>query len=123
MDVPCTTIYALSSKLDVLTVLPDDASLPAKWVRDELAELIEQLRRHTDARRTAAVVEHGILDDASLGCYKAAEVAELMRTPTKRVYELASSKRIPHVRTGRQLRFPCAAFHRWLNEQTHGKSA
>ncbi len=44
----------------------------------------------------------------------AGEVAELLKVPVPRVYELAREGRIPHVRIGRQVRFRQEAMEAWL---------
>ncbi len=44
----------------------------------------------------------------------AGEVAELLKVPVPRVYELARDGRIPHVRIGRQVRFRQEAMEAWL---------
>ncbi len=44
----------------------------------------------------------------------AVEVAELLKVPVPRIYELARQGRIPHVRIGRQVRFRQEAIETWL---------
>jgi excisionase family DNA binding protein len=44
----------------------------------------------------------------------AAEVAELLKVPVPRVYELARQGQIPHVRIGRQVRFRQEAVEAWI---------
>jgi excisionase family DNA binding protein len=44
----------------------------------------------------------------------AGEVAELLKIPIPRVYELARQGQIPHVRIGRQVRFRQEAVEAWL---------
>ncbi len=44
----------------------------------------------------------------------ASEAAELLRVSPNRVYELAARKMIPHVRIGRQVRFPEEKLLAWL---------
>ncbi len=54
----------------------------------------------------------------------AGEVAELLKVPVPRVYELAREGRIPHVRIGRQVRFRQEAMEAWLAAlENHGKEA
>jgi excisionase family DNA binding protein len=43
------------------------------------------------------------------------EVAELLRVPVPRIYELARQGQIPHMRLGRQVRFRQEAVEAWLN--------
>jgi excisionase family DNA binding protein len=50
--------------------------------------------------------------------YRAEEVAELLGTTPRRVYEMVRQERIPYVRLGeRSLRFPRQAIRRWLDGQ------
>jgi len=44
----------------------------------------------------------------------AQELAQRLRVPTARVYELARQDAIPSVRLGRQIRFDCEAVARWI---------
>ncbi len=44
----------------------------------------------------------------------AGEVAELLQVPVPRIYELARTGRIPHIRIGRQVRFRQEAVEAWL---------
>ena len=49
-----------------------------------------------------------------MGVLVAVEVAELLKVPVPRIYELARQGRIPHVRIGRQVRFRQEAVEAWL---------
>jgi excisionase family DNA binding protein len=46
------------------------------------------------------------------------EAAELLHVPRSTVYELARSRRLPHVRLGRSLRFTREQLARWVEENT-----
>jgi len=46
----------------------------------------------------------------------ATEVAALLRVSENRIYELAARHMIPHVRIGRQLRFPEEKLLAWLED-------
>lgn len=45
---------------------------------------------------------------------KAQEVAEALGLPLHRVYALTRENRIPHVRIGRQVRYPVAKLVAWI---------
>jgi len=47
----------------------------------------------------------------------ASETAERLGVSVARVYQLAREARLPHVRRGRRLLVPRAAWERWLSEQ------
>ena len=44
----------------------------------------------------------------------APEVARWLRLPLALIYELARTRRIPHARIGRQIRFDAGALNAWL---------
>ncbi|MGV8168150.1 MAG: helix-turn-helix domain-containing protein [Alkaliphilus sp.] len=43
-----------------------------------------------------------------------AEVAEILRVPISRVYDLARQNMLPHVRVGRQIRFDAEALQNYI---------
>jgi len=45
------------------------------------------------------------------------EVARLLRVSTARAYQLAACGQLPHVRRGRRVLVPAAAWQQWLAEQ------
>lgn len=45
------------------------------------------------------------------------EVAKLMRVSAARCYQLCVEGRVPHVRRGRRIFVPTAAWQRWMGEQ------
>jgi excisionase family DNA binding protein len=47
----------------------------------------------------------------------ASQVSERLGVSVARVYQLAREARLPHVRRGRRLLIPTAAWERWLSEQ------
>lgn len=52
----------------------------------------------------------------------AVEVAELLKVPVPRIYELARHGRIPHVRIGRQVRFRQESVEAWLTTLERSQS-
>jgi len=47
----------------------------------------------------------------------ASEAAERLGVSVARVYQLARQSRLPHIRRGRRVLVPRAAWDRWLSEQ------
>lgn len=49
------------------------------------------------------------------------EAAQLLHVPRSTLYELVRSRRLPHVRVGRSLRFTRVHLAGWVDENTFGK--
>lgn len=56
-----------------------------------------------------------LLDEPLL---KADEAAQLLHVPRSTLYELVKSRRLPHVRMGRSLRFTRVHLARWVDENS-----
>lgn len=75
----------------------------------------------SDRRKPAALDER---DDAKAGVLSepllnASEAARLLHVPRSTLYELVRSRRLPHIRVGRGLRFTRKGLAGWIEENTY----
>lgn len=70
-----------------------------------------ELRRAEDHKGQSL----GLLDEPLLN---ADEAAQLLHVPRSTLYELVRSRRLPHVRVGRSLRFTRVHLAGWVDENT-----
>jgi len=73
--------------------------------------------RHLE-RRSAEVQEGQISNVLYEPLLDADEAAELLHVPRSTIYELVRSRRLPHVRLGRSLRFTREQLARWVDENS-----
>lgn len=73
--------------------------------------------RHLE-RRQAEVHEGQVSNVLHEPLLNADEAAELLHVPRSTVYELVRSRRLPHVRLGRSLRFTREQLARWVDENS-----
>lgn len=59
------------------------------------------------------------MDEQQHEYLKVPEVAEVLRIPRSRAYELVGSGEIPSIRIGRSVRVSRKELDRWLEEQRH----
>lgn len=84
--------------------------MPVRTSRRDLGNRRDLRREEAHEGRFSNLLDEPLL--------KADEAAQLLHVPRSTLYELVRSRRLPHVKVGRSLRFTRAHLARWVDENS-----
>ena len=111
------TSDAILDEHELLELLPGDATQNTRWLATKPIPAHDSPSGATLYRWGDAASAYGLeLPTTERDLLTVSEVAELLRVPASRIYQLTSEKRIPHLKLGhRTLRFDRAAILDWTH--------